>query len=190
MKRSSVLERVAFFGFGALALILVAAAADPPKQTIDAKGLSFEAPASWKSHPPSKATRRAELKVEPLEGDDYPAELVVFAFPGAAGTVDANLTRWQRLFKDKDGNPPKIESKKVQGKNVEVTRAETSGHYYPAQFPGTAKEPDRPDARLLGAIVTGDDVSYYIRMIGPDKTMTKLRSEFDDMLATIKLDGK
>ena len=104
--------------------------------------------------------RRAELKVEPIEGDDYPAELVVFAFPGGAGTVEANLERWQKLFKDKDGNPPKIESKKVKGKNVEVTRAETSGHYHPAQFPGTATEPDRPDARLLGAIVMTDEVSY------------------------------
>ena len=133
-------------GFGVLALILLAAGADPPKQTIDAQGLTFQAPASWKSSPPRQPMRRAQLKVEPVEGDDYPAELVVFAFPGGAGTVDANLTRWQRLFKDKDGNPPKIESKKVKGKNVDVTRAETSGHYYPAQF-GGRPEPDRPDAR-------------------------------------------
>jgi len=187
MKRSSVVGRVAFLGPGALALILVVAGADDPKQTIDAKGLTFQAPASWKSSPPTKATRRAELKVEPIEGDDYPAELVVFAFPGGAGTVDDNLKRWQRLFKDKDGNPPRIESKTVKAKNVDVTRAETSGHYYPAQF-GPTKEPDRPDARLLGAIVMTDSTGYYIRMVGPDKTMKKLRADFDDMLATIKLD--
>ena len=78
------------------------------------------------------------------------------------------------LFKDEDGNPPKIESKKVQAKNVEVTRAETSGHYYPTAFPGVPKQPDRPGARLLGAIVTGEKNSYYIRMVGPDKTMKKL----------------
>ena len=88
--------------------------------------------------------RRAQLKVEPIEGDDYPAELVVFAFDGGAGTVEANLERWQRLFKDKDGNPPKIESKKVKGKNVEVTRAETSGHYHPSQLPRRPKNPTGP----------------------------------------------
>ena len=131
--------------------------------------------------------RRAQLKVEPIEGDDYPAELVVFAFPGGAGSVEANLKRWQKLFKDEDGNPPKIESKKVKGKNVEVTRAETSGHYHPAPFGGT-KEPDRPGARLLGAIVTGEKSSYYIRMVGPDKTMKKLTADFDEMLKTIKLE--
>jgi hypothetical protein len=168
---------------------MVLAGADDPKQTIDAKGLTFEAPSSWKSSPPKSQMRRAELKVEPIEGDEYQAELVVFAFRGGAGSVADNLKRWQRLFKDEDGNPPKIESKTVKGKNVDVTRAETSGHYYPAQF-GGAKEPDRPGARLLGAIVMGEETSYYIRMVGPDKTMKKLRSDFDDLLATIKLGEK
>jgi len=190
MKRSNVFGRVTAPGLGALAITLLLAGADDPKQTIDAKGLTFQAPTSWKSSPPSTQMRRAELKAEPIEGDEYPAELVVFAFQGGAGSVDDNLKRWQRLFKDKDGNPPKIESKKVKGKNVDVTRAETSGDYFPAKFPGRPAEPDRPGARLLGAIVTGDGTSYYIRMVGPDKTMKKLTADFDDLLATIKLEDK
>jgi hypothetical protein len=174
---------------GLLGLALLLVAADEPKQTIDAKGLKFQAPESWKSSPPTTQMRRAELKVEPQKGDDYPAELVVFAFPGGAGSVEANLKRWQGLFKDKEGNLPKMESKTVEGKNTKVTRAETSGDYHPAQF-GARREPDRPDARLLGAIVVTDDVSYFIRMIGPDKTMKKLRSDFDDLLGTITVEGK
>ena len=189
MRRTNAIQRVLPPGLGALALILMVAGAGPPKQTIDAHGLTFQAPASWKSSTPASPMRRAQLTVEPIEGDGYPAELVVFAFPGGAGTVEDNLKRWQRLFKDNDGNPPKMESKTVKGKNVDVTRAETSGHYYPAQF-GGRREPDRPDARLLGAIVMGGDASYYIRMVGPDKTMTKLRPDFDDLLATITLAGK
>jgi hypothetical protein len=187
MNRSSTIRSFAVCGLASLVLGLVAARGDDPKQTIDAKGLTFEAPASWKSKAPTTPTRRAELTVKPSEGDSYPAELVVFSFGRAAGTVEDNLKRWQSLFKDEDGNPPKIESKKVKGKNVEVTRAETSGHYHPAQF-GRRKEPDRPGARLLGAIVTGDDATYYIRMVGPDKTMKKLRTDFDDMLKTIQID--
>ncbi len=54
--------------------------------------------------------------------------------------------------------------------------------YHPAAVPGGPAEPDRPDARLLGAIVMTDDVSYYIRMVGPDKTMNKLTPDFDEML--------
>jgi hypothetical protein len=188
MKRLSDICRVLIPAFGVLGAAFFLMGADEPKQTIDGKGLTFEVPKSWKSSPPTKESRRAELKVEPVEGDDYPAELIVFAFRGGAGSVEDNLTRWQKLFKDEDGNPPKIESKKVQGKNVEVMRAETSGHYHPASFPGAPKQPDRPGARLLGGIVTGEKYSYYIRMVGPDKTMKKLKTDFDDMLKSIKLD--
>src|SRR5947207_10488549 len=173
MRQSTEFRRNALPVSGLLALTMLLIGADGPKQTVDARGLSFQAPASWKSSPPTSQMRLAQLKVDPVEGDDFPAEVVVTAFPGGAGSVDANLKRWQGMFKDKDGNPPRIDSKKVKGKNVEVIRAETSGHYSPPQF--GRPEPDRPDARLLGAIVMTDRVSYYIRMIGPNKTMLKLR---------------
>jgi hypothetical protein len=166
-------------------LVLLAVGADGPKQTIEARGLSFQAPASWKSSPPSSQMRLAQLKVDPIEGDDYPAEMVVTAFPGGAGSVEANLERWQRMFKDKEGNPPRIESKTIKGKNVDVIRAETAGHYTPPQFP--RPEPDRADARFLGAIIMTDRVGYYIRMVGPNKTMIKLRPDFDELLTTIQV---
>jgi hypothetical protein len=187
MKRSNAIRRVDFPAFGVLATAFFLLGADEPKQTVDAKGMTFEAPKAWKSSPPTTQMRRAQLTVEPIEGDDYPAELVVSAFLGGAGSVEDNLKRWQNFFKDEDGKTPKIESKKVQAKNVEVTQAETSGHYYPASF-GGKKEPDRAGARFLGVIVTGKKYSYYIRMVGPDKTMKKLKDDFDEMVKTIKLE--
>jgi hypothetical protein len=174
-------------GMGLAAVALLSLGADEPKQTIEARGLTFEAPKSWKSTPPTSQMRSAELKVDPLEGDDYPAELIVFTFPGGAGTAEANIQRWQSLFKDANGNPPRIETSKVKGKNVEVVRAETHGEYHPAQFPGRPPEPVRKDARLLGAIIMGENVGYYVRMVGPDKTMTKLRPAFDEMLKTMEV---
>src|SRR5271165_3007996 len=129
--------------------------------------------------------RRAQLKVEPVPGDEYPALLVVYAFPGGAGSVEANLKRWQGQFKDADGNPPRIESRTVKGKNVEVTRVETSGHYFPSPFPGRPKEPDRPNYRLLGAIAQTPTTGYFLKMIGPDKTMQAVRGEFDQLIASM-----
>jgi hypothetical protein len=164
--------------------------ADAPPQTIDAGGLTFQAPAAWKSNPPSSPMRRAELKVPPVEGDKEPAELVVFAFPGGAGTVEANVQRWRSQFKDADGNPPRIESKTVKGKNVDVTRVETAGHYYPSQFPGRPKEPDRPNYRLLGAIVETPTTGYFIKMVGPDRTMLAARDAFDQTIASMAATGR
>jgi hypothetical protein len=189
MRRSNVIgHRVCrVLGLAAFALLLVGA--DEPKQTVEAGGLKFEAPKSWKSSPPSSQMRVAQLKVDPIEGDDYPAEMVITVFRPNAGPVDANLKRWQGFFKDKEGNQPSIDSKKVKAKNVEVVRAETKGDYTPAQF-GPRREPERKDARFLGAIVLGDGVTYYIRMVGPDKTMTKLRPIFDELLSSIQVEEK
>ncbi len=163
---------------------LVAAGGDEPARTIEAQGVKFEAPKTWKSSTPSSRMRLAELKVDPVDGDDFPAELVVYAFPGGAGTVDDNIKRWRNQFKDKTDNVPEAEVKKVKCKNIEATRVETSGRYHPASF-GAKAEPDRDSARLLGAIIVTDRVSYFIKMVGPDKTMTKIRPEFDALLATL-----
>jgi hypothetical protein len=172
---------------GLASLAALALGADEPKQTIDAKGLTFEAPKNWKSTPPANQMRRAQLTADPIEGDDYPAELIVFAFPGGAGSVEANIQRWQNLFKDENGNPPRIETSKVKGKNIEVVRAETRGEYHPASFGGPA-QPVRKDARLLGAIVVAGETGYFLRMVGPDKTMKKLTPDFDELLKSIKVE--
>lgn len=174
--------------FGGLGIALVLCGADGATQKVDARGLKFEAPASWKSTPPTRSMRAAELKVDPIAGDDFPAEMVVYVFPGGVGGVQANVDRWKNQFKDKDGNPPRVENKKVKGKNVDVTRVETAGHYHPTQFPGFPAEPDRDDARLFGAIVVTDKTSYVIKMIGPDKTMNKIRAEFDALLSSIAVE--
>lgn len=190
MSRTSSLRQRKAVALASLALGLFALAADDSKQTVDAKGMKFDAPKSWKTEQPKSQMRRAQLKVDPIEGDEYPAELIVFAFPGGAGSVEANIKRWQNLFKDKDGNPPAVESKTVKGKNTDITRVETSGDYHPAQFPGARPDPERANARLLGAIVMTDEVGYYIRMVGPNKTMVKLRPDFDALLASIEIEGK
>ena len=174
----------ALAGAAALALVL---GADEPTQTVDAGGLSFKAPQSWKSVPTNSPMRRAQLKVEPVPGDEYPALLVVYAFPGGAGSVEANLTRWQGQFKDADGKPPKIESKTVKGKNTEVTRVETAGHYKPGAIPGMAPEPERQNARMLVAIVSTARVGYFLKMVGPDKTMTSLKPSFDTLIASLEV---
>ena len=171
-------------------MAVLAVGADEPKKTIEAGGLTFKAPEAWKTIPTRSSMRMAQLQVEPMKGDDFPALLVVYAFPGGAGTVDANVKRWQSQFKDADGNPPKIESKTVKGKNVEVTKVETAGHYKPSPIPGVAPEPERDNARLFGAIVVTERVGYFLKMVGPDKTMDSIRPAFDELISTLEVEEK
>lgn len=175
---------------GSIAVVVIGLAADAPPQKIDAGGLTFEAPGTWKSSRPRSTMRRAQLTVEPVAGDNEPAELVVFAFPGGGGSVEDNIKRWQSGFKDENGNLPKVESKVVKGKNVDVTRVETAGRYVAPVFPGSPEVNNKPNFRLLGGIIQAGGNGYYLKMVGPDKTMTAARPAFDALLASIQAESK
>jgi hypothetical protein len=167
-----------------VALCFFAAGADDATQTIDAKGMTFLAPASWKSSTPSNKMRRAQLTIEPAEGDKSSAELAVFGFPEGGGTVRQNVTRWENQFKDANGQRPKAKTEKVQGKNTEVTRVELSGEYTDP-FAGKGAQ---PDYHLLGAIVeSGKGTAYFLKLVGPEKTVSKIKPQFDKMLKTIEV---
>jgi hypothetical protein len=169
------------------ALLGVGVAADAPTQTVTIGELSFEAPTAWKSAKPRSPMIQNQMTIEPAGGDQDAAELTVSAFRGGAGGVEANLKRWQAQFKDADGNPPRLDRKTVKGRNVDVVRAETAGHYYPPPF---TRQPDRADYRLLGAIVETHDAGYFFKIIGPEKTVSAARPAFDKMLATMKTGDK
>lgn len=153
------------------------------KQSIDLGGLSIEVPASWKRLRPSSQMRRAELELPPVEGDMNPGNLAVFVFPEGAGTVQANVDRWQQQFKGDDGQTPEVVSAKVQGQNVEVTRVEVAGTYVEPPFAGGGTF---PNYRLLGAIVETTDGSYFLKLVGPDKTIQAAEEGFNAMIASMK----
>ena len=187
----NALRRPVLVCLGAVSAILGSSlGADEPTQTVDAGGLVFTAPAAWKSSAVTSEMRRAQLKLEPAKGDEQGAELVVFAFSGNGGGVEANIARWEKTFKDKEGSTPKAETKKVKGKNVDVTRVELNGHYFPTNFPGRPKQPDLPNARLLGAIVITDTTGYFLRLVGPEKTVSGAKADFDKLIASMKSEEK
>jgi hypothetical protein len=171
---------------GAVVAVASALGADAPTQTITAEGMKFEAPAAWKSIKPSSPMRKAVLKIDPVTGDEDGAELIVYVFPGGGGGTDQNLDRWRGFFKDK----PAMERKEVKGKNVDVTRAETSGHYIAPVMPGSSERHDKPNYHLLGAIVQSGGLGYFLRMVGPEKTVVAARPAFDTLLASIQVEGQ
>jgi hypothetical protein len=186
----SMTNRTGGLALGVLAVVASAFGADAPTKTIEAGGIKFEVPETWKSSPPASQMRLAQLAVGPAKGDSEPAELVIFAFPGGAGSVEANLERWQQQFLDKEGNPPKITTEKRKGANVDVTYAECSGRYVAAMQPGSPKKYDKPNYRLLGAIVQTPQVGYFLKMVGPDATMKEAKPAFDGLIRSIKVDAK
>ncbi len=176
------------FRLAAVALGLLMVAADTPTETVNAGGVSFAVPKTWKSSKPSSSMRLAQFKVAPVKGEEDAAELILFKFAGGGGSVKANLDRWQQQFQDKDGSPPKLTTDTRKGKNTDVTFAETSGRYVAAVTPGSPDKLDKPDWRLLGAIVQTPEAGYFFKMVGPDKTMKEAKSAFEAMIKSITVE--
>jgi hypothetical protein len=178
----------ALAGFSAMLCFVVSAVGQEVKtQKINARGISFEVPETWKKLPPSSTMRVVELKIEPSKGDSDPGEFVIFAFPWGAGTVQQNVDRWQQQFQDETGKPPKITTEKIQGQGVEVTLVETSGRYVAPIKIGQPERYDKPGYSLVGAIVTTPETGYFIKLIGPSQTIKDSREAFIAMAKSMKI---
>ena len=163
-------------------LVAIAGADEPVKtRTVNVESLSFQAPTSWKTMTPKGTMRRAQLALAPAAGDTTASDLSIYVFPEGAGTVEANVARWQAQFKDADGKNPAVESKTLKGKNVEVTRVACAGTF---TDPFGSAGPQK-GYRLLGAIVQIPEGGYYLKLLGPEKTITASEKDFDAMIATL-----
>ncbi|WP_435006268.1 hypothetical protein P12x_003874 [Tundrisphaera lichenicola] len=163
------------------------AVADDAPQSIKTGALTFKAPAAWKKEQPKSAMRAAQIKIEPVKGDEEPAELVVFAFPNGAGSVESNIERWEKQFVDASKRTPKAKVEQKKGMNVDVTRVEISGQYL-SGMPGAASKAEKPNYRLLGAIITTPSTGYFFKLTGPDKTVGDATKGFDSLIESMKLD--
>jgi hypothetical protein len=105
---------------------------------------------------------------------------------GAGGSVEANIERWYGQFSQPDGGSTKDKSStktlKVAGRDV--TLVDIAGTYKDSPggpFAG-GKAIDRPEYRMLAAIVEGPDGSYFLKFYGPAATVEKHADGFRKMI--------
>ncbi|MCB9713275.1 MAG: hypothetical protein H6712_05430 [Myxococcales bacterium] len=151
-------------------------------------GLAFAVPKEWEKGAPSNRMRLAQW-VLPGPGGD--AELVVFRFPGGAGGIEANLTRWKGQFTPPEGKTIDDVSttKEVQGEGLKTTLVDVSGTYVAAMTPGAEAKHDDPDTRMLAAIVEGIGDPFYFKAVGPKATMDLWAEPFAAMIGTFAASG-
>lgn len=139
--------------------------------------VAWEAPSAWTSAPNPSPMRKATYKIPKAAGDAEDAELTVTS---AGGGVQPNVERWAKQF---GGATPKTETKKVNG--LDVTIVELEGTYSSGGMMGPAGPP-KEKQRLLGAIVEGGEVLHFFKMVGPDKTVTAARKDFDALVSSLR----
>lgn len=139
-----------------------------------ASDLKLKAPDGWVSETPSSNMRVAQYKLPGEAGD---ASLVVYYFgPGQGGSVDANLERWIGQMQQPDGGSSrakaKTETTTVNGMNttlLDVTGTFSAGDMTGGGGSGQAM----PNARMRAAVIETPKGAYYIKLVGPEKTIEK-----------------
>lgn len=168
------------------------AEADAPAYTIADGGFSLAAPEGWKRVQPKSSIVETEFSI-PSEGEGVqPGRMTVM---GAGGSVQANVDRWFGQFAQADGSDTKDKAttKKFKLAECEVTIVDITGTYKDAPagpFAG-GKAVDRPDYRMLAAIVeTPDRGNYFLKFYGPGKTVAKHADGFRTMVEGLVPAGK
>ncbi|HEY1067068.1 MAG TPA: hypothetical protein VGE52_13185 [Pirellulales bacterium] len=143
-------------------------------------------PAEWKKVEPKSRIVQFEFAAPKAEGADADGRVT---FMAAGGSIDANIERWYGQFTQPDGKSTKdrakVEKKTIDGLEVHLvdisgTFAESSGG------PFAGKTVERPDYRMLAAIIVANDAQIFIKFTGPAKTIAANAENFQKMIESVK----
>ena len=155
---------------------------------VAAARLTYTTPAGWTGTAPSSSMRVAEFMLPRAAGDTEDAQLVIYYFGGEGGGVEANIQRWIGQMKQPDGRSSgsvaKRQTRVVNGLNV--TLLDVSGTYISDMTPGNPAHPDKPDFRLRTAVIETPNGPYFVKLVGPRKTVTAGEKGFEQLVSSFK----
>lgn len=140
---------------------------------------------SWRVEEPFVADRPDnELRSFEYTVRDHPgALLTVSYFPpaeGGGGDVRENVDRWVGQFQDV--SEPEVAEREIN--DLPVTTVDVRGTFVGRRGMGGPATP-RPDWRLLGAIVEGEQGLVFFKLLGPEDGVTIAEDAFERLVETI-----
>ena len=152
--------------------------------------LRFDAPAEWSGRQPTSGMRVAEFTLPRSAGDGEDAELIVYFFGGSGGSVEANIDRWVAQMQQPDGTASKNAARRADRavNGLKVTTIDVAGIYVAEVRPGATERHNKPDYRLRAAVVSTPKGPYFIKVVGPAKTMTRWNTQIDAFLGSLRFD--
>jgi hypothetical protein len=153
-------------------------------------GMKATLPDGWKEEKPTREFSIGQIRLPKVEGDSEDGVLAVFHFNSGSGTVEANLKRQLNTFKPADGKAePENTVGKIKVGKVEATYQDVKGTYLAkvgGPFDPNAKTTEKPNFRQLYVIFAANDGEYYLKLIGPAKTVEKHKKDFEEFLKNFK----
>ena len=159
-------------------------------QTAPATGdLHYKAPDSWMAVQPSSKMRVAQFKLPKADGDNEDAELVVYFFGATqGGTVQANIDRWISQIQQPDGGSSKDKAKTETAtiNGLKVTTVDVAGTYTAEMAPGSDNHHNDANYRLRAAVIETPKGNYFLKLVGPAKTMGRWEQSVTDFVKTFE----
>jgi hypothetical protein len=143
--------------------------------------LKFTVPAGWVDEERTSSMRIAQYRLPKAPGDAEDASLVLYYFgQGQGGTREANIERWVAQMKQPDGTSSKDKAREEQLEvnGLKLFTVDLSGTYVAETAPGSGTFHDKPAYRLRAAVVETPKGSYFVKLVGPEKTVSRWNESF------------
>jgi hypothetical protein len=142
-----------------------------------ADALHFTAPEGWQPRPKRMMTEQV-FALPKAEGDEEDADLAV-SFLGTLVPLNMNVDRWCEQFGIGRGAPCEDAARKTMLDNTKypTTVIEITGTYTASSMMAPAGEP-KPGYKMLAAEIRTPTKPWYVKLIGPEKTVEKWRDDF------------
>ena len=162
----------------------------PNDSTLQVDDLRFTIPGQWQAEVPSSPSRKAQYALTATAADD-PGSCVIYYFgPGGAGDAQTNIDRWIGQFVNAAGEPPTDsalrETLSVDGLTVHTV--DVSGRYVAEAMPGSGQQLDKPDQRLIAAVIEAPAGAYYLKVLGPQALIDAQEADILAMIRSMRHD--
>ena len=151
--------------------------------------LHFKTPEGWVAAQPSSKMRVAQFKLPKVDGDNEDADLVLYYFgANQGGTAEANIDRWISQMKQSDGSSSKdkAQTEGLTVNGLKIITVDVSGRYVAEIAPGSGKFYDNPNYRLRAAVIETPKGNYFLKLVGPAKTVGRWEQSFTDYLKSLE----
>ena len=149
--------------------------------------LRYKVPAGWVEEQRSSSMRVAQYKLPRETGDSEDAALVVYYFgKGQGGSASANVERWANQMQQADGTKAKITEESFTANGLKVTTVDGAGTYVAETAPGSGEFVNKAGYRLRAAVIETPNGSYYVKLVGPEKTVTHWNESFVSYLKSFE----
>ncbi|HEU4768467.1 MAG TPA: hypothetical protein VFS77_13890 [Pyrinomonadaceae bacterium] len=141
--------------------------------------LRYKVPAGWVEEERSSRMRVAQYKLPRTTGDTEDGSLVLYYFgKGQGGSTSANIERWASQMQQADGTKAKLTEESFTANGLKITAVDAGGTYVAETAPGSGTLLNKPGYRLRAAVIETPNGSYFVKFVGPEKTVAHWNEAF------------